>query len=85
MRNPAFDAIREQPQRRAEITDHLGLREIHLLHARRLKADVHDLRTAGPHDERRLLDRVVADRDDQVGPIDRFVHIVAFRSAAVPM
>ena len=37
------------------------------------------LRPAGAHDEGRLLDRVVADRDDQVGLVDRPVDIVPLR------
>jgi hypothetical protein len=37
------------------------------------------LRPARPHQERRLLNGVVADRDDQVGAVDRLVHVVAFR------
>ena len=37
------------------------------------------LRSALAHDEGRLLDRVVADRDDQIGPVDRPVDVVALR------
>ena len=37
------------------------------------------LRPARPHDERGLLDGVVADGEDQVGAVDRLVDVVALR------
>ena len=64
-------------QRRADVADHLGLREIDLLDIGRLIADMDHLRPFVAHDEGRLLDRVVADGDDEVGALDRLVHVVA--------
>ena len=44
-----------------------------------------DHRRAVPaHEERRLLDGVVADRDDQIGPVDRPMHVVALRQRRRP-
>ena len=62
-----FDAVGQQRQARAQVADDLGMREVHLLDVGRRVADVDHLRTLRAHDERRLLDRVVADRQDQVG------------------
>ena len=48
VRNLAFDPVRQKPQRRADIANHLGLREIDLLDIRRLIADMNDLRPVPP-------------------------------------
>ena len=72
-------AIGQRLQRGADIADDFGLREIDLLDSRRLIADMNDLRAALAHDERRLLDGVMADRDDEVGLFDRLVDIVPLR------
>ena len=49
---------------------------------RRRVADVDHLGAAGSHDEGRLLDRVVADGDDQVGPVDCLVDVVPLRQGS---
>ncbi len=55
------------------------MREVHLLDSGGKIADMQDPRSARAHQERRLLHRIVADRDDQIGPLDRIVDIVALR------
>ena len=77
VRQLALDAIGQQGQARPEIADDLGMREVHLLHVGRRVADVDHLRSLRAHDEGGLLDRVVANGQDQVGPVDRLVHVVA--------
>ena len=72
----ALEPVGQQRQARADVAHHLGMREVDLLDIGRRVADVDHLRPVRAHEERRLLDRVVADRDDQVGPVDRLVHIV---------
>ena len=42
-------------------------------------ADMDHLRPVVAHDEGRLLDGVVADRDDEIGLVDRLVDLVALR------
>ena len=74
----ALDPVREQTQRRTQVADHFGLREIHLFHVRGLIAHVHHLRTARPHDEWRLLDGVMTDAHDEIGAVDGLVHVIAF-------
>ena len=54
-----------------DVAHDLGVREVDLLHVGRRVADMDHLRPALAHDEGRLLDRVVADGDDQVGPVHR--------------
>jgi hypothetical protein len=51
--------------------------EVHLLDGGGQVADMQYLWSFRAHDEGRLLDRVVADRDDQVGAVDGSVHVVA--------
>ena len=67
----AFELVGQQRERRPDIADDLGVREEHFLDVRRRVADVDHLQAAGAHQERRLLDRVMADRDDQIGMIHR--------------
>ena len=74
---PAFQPVRQQREARPDIADDLGVRVIDFLHIRRQIADMDHPRPVRPHDEGRLLDRVVADADDQVGPVDRLMHVVA--------
>ena len=62
---------------RADVADDRGVREVDLLHVGRGVADVDDRRAARAHEERRLLDRVVPDRQDEVGLVDGLVHVVA--------
>ena len=73
----ALEPIGQKRQARPDIADDLGMREVDLLDVGRRVADMDHLRPALAHDEGRLLDRVVADGDDQVGPVDRPVHVVA--------
>jgi len=58
------------------------------LHRRRNVADIGDLgpRAGFTHQERRFLDRVVTDGDDEIGTLDCIVDVVAFgqrRSAKI--
>ena len=76
---PALEPVGQQRQARADIADHLGMREVDLLDIGRREADMDHLRPARAHEEGRLLDRVVADGDDQVGAVDRLVHVVPLR------
>ena len=81
---PAFGSLpssrsASRRERAADVAHHLGLRKVDLLDRRRLVADVDHLRPVVVHDERRLLARVVADGDDQVGLLDGVVHVVALR------
>ena len=77
VRDLAFDAVSQEPQRGTKIADDLGLREVDLFDMRRLVADMDDVRPVPAHDERRLLDRIVADRDDEVRALDGLVNVVA--------
>ena len=77
MMQPALDTIGEQLEARTDVAHHLALREVDLLDGGRRVADVDHLRPVRAHDEGRLLDGVVADRDDQVGLIDRLMDVVA--------
>ena len=65
------------PDRVSDIADHLNLREIDRVDFGRTKVDVNDLRTAGLHEERRLLDHIVSDINDHIGGLDRAVHEIA--------
>ena len=75
----AAEPVRQQRKARADVADHLRVGKVDLLHIGRREADVDDLRPARPHDEGRLLHRVVTDRDDQVGLVDRLVNVVPLR------
>ena len=77
VRQAALDAVGEQFETRPDVANHLALRKIDLLDGGRRVADMDHLRPLRAHDEGRLLDRVVADRDDQVGAVDRLVDVVA--------
>ena len=74
---PSLELLADRIEARLPNADHLALREIDLLDRRRRVADVDHLRARGPHDERRLLDGVVANSEDEVGAVDRLVNIVA--------
>src|SRR4029077_11379516 len=71
----AFDAIREEFQARPDIADHFTLREVDPLDISLRLADVDDLGPLRTHDEERLLDRFRADRDNEIGPVNSFMHI----------
>ncbi len=75
-RQLAHETFDEQHEARADIADEFCIREEHLLDRRGKIAHMQNLRSARTHEEGRLLNRVVADRDDQVGAIDRVVNIV---------
>jgi hypothetical protein len=53
------------------------VREEHFLYGRRKVSDVQHGRPFGAHDEGRLLHRVVADCDDEIGLVDRLMDIIA--------
>ena len=71
-----FNTISQQFQARPDITNHFALRKVDSLHVGRRVADVDHLRALRTHDERRLLDRIVTDGNDQVGAINGLVHVV---------
>ncbi|MNV14809.1 hypothetical protein D3C71_1055060 [compost metagenome] len=73
---PALKPVRQELEGGPEIPDHLGLREIDLLDSGRLVPDMNGLRSVAIHHEGRLFDRVVSDRDDEIGPFDGLVDIV---------
>jgi len=75
----AFEAIGECGKAGADVADDLGLREVDLLHRRRRDADMDHLRAVMAHQERWLLDGVMADRNDQVGLVDGLVHPIPLR------
>ena len=79
-----LDAIRQQFQARPDIANHLALRKVNPLHIGRRVADVDHLGTLRAHDERRFLDRIVTDGDDQIGAINGFVHVVTFAERSRP-
>jgi hypothetical protein len=74
-----FETVGKQRQARTHITHELRMREVHLLDGRRKIAHVQDGGAVRPHKEWRLLDGVVAYGDDQVGAIDRPMHVVPLR------
>src|SRR5207245_165093 len=63
--------------RPADIAHELRIREKHLLDRRGKIAHMENLRSVRTHQERRLLHRVVADGDDQIGPVDRAMNIIS--------
>ena len=67
----AFEPVGQKRQARPDIAHHFGMREVDPLDIGGREADVDHLWPRCAHQERRLLDRVVADRDDQVRPVDR--------------
>ena len=73
-----FDTISQQFQARPDIANHLALRKVDSLHVGGRITDVDHLRALRAHDERRLLDRIVPDGDDQVGAINGLMHVVTF-------
>ena len=80
----SLDAIRQQFQARPDIANHLALRKVNPLHIGRRVADVDHLGTLRAHDERRFLDRIVTDGDDQIGAINGFMHVVTFAERSRP-
>jgi hypothetical protein len=76
-RQLAFETVGQQRQARTDIPDKLRMREVHLLDRGGQITHMQDPRSARPHQERRFLHRIVADRDDQIGAIDRLVNMVA--------
>ena len=70
----------QAPQGVRDVADHLVLREVHLFDAGWVKADVKTTSRGplGAHQEWRLLDDIVTDRQNQIGFGDRVVNVVAF-------
>ena len=79
VRQLALHTIGQQREARADITDHFGMREEHLLDGGRQVAHVQHGRSPRAHDEGRFLHRVVPDRNDQIGAVDRPMDVIAFR------
>ena len=77
-RELALEASAEQIEAPGDVADDFGLREIHLFDGRGHEADVNDPVLPARHQERRLLDRFVADGDDEIGAVDRLVDVIAF-------
>ena len=76
----SFEPLGKSIDRGPDIADHLEIRMVDLFDSGGLVADMDDLRSARTfHEEGRLLDRVVADGDDQVGAFNRLVDVVALR------
>ena len=57
----AFQAIGDGREAGANVSHDLRLGEVYLLHRRRRRADMDDLRSTMAHQERRLLDGIMAD------------------------
>src|SRR5690606_33234714 len=71
------------PYRVGDVTDHFHLWEVNGVDFGGTEADVDDLCAAADHEERRLLDHVVADVDDQVGRFDGAVDEVTGRQRGI--
>lgn len=69
--------LADLPDGVGDVAHHFDLREIHRVHLGGTEVHVDHLGTAANHEERRLLDHVVADVDDQVGRLHRAMHEVA--------
>ena len=67
----------QQRKARSDIADHLGMRRKDLLHRRRHIADMDHFWPTRTHQKGRLLDRVMADGENQVGLVDGLVHVVS--------
>ena len=74
---PPFDTISQQFKAWPDISDYLALWKVDEFDVGRRIADMDDLRALRAHDEGRLLDGVVPDGDDQVGAVNRLMHIIA--------
>src|ERR1700721_4343093 len=75
----AFQPIGQASEAGANVSDDLRLRKVYLLHSRRRGADMNDLRSMMAHQERGLLDGIMADRDNQVVLVDGLVNPIPFR------
>jgi hypothetical protein len=60
------------------ISDDFRLGEINLFNGRRRRSEMNDLRSLRAHQERRLFDRVMSDRNNQISPVDRLMDPVPF-------
>ena len=78
-RQLAFETVGQQREARTDIADKLRMREEHLFDRGRQIAHMQNRRSAGAHQKGRLFDGIVPDRDDQIGALDRIMHIVALR------
>jgi len=77
------DGLADLPDTVGDVADHFDLREVHGVHRRRNKVDVDDLQVFAAHEERRFLDHVVPDVQDQVGMIDGTVDEIVVRKGRV--
>ena len=81
----AFQTIGKPRHGGADIANHFRIRVIDLLDMGRLATDMDHLGSTGvTHQERRLLDRVMTDRHDEVRKANGFVHIIALRKRRRP-
>ncbi|OTP79316.1 hypothetical protein PAMC26577_01995 [Caballeronia sordidicola] len=78
VRKLALNVIGKSRETQAKITYHFRMGEEHLFDVGRRVAHMNDLGSVRAHDERRLFDRVMADRQDQVSTVYCLVKIVAF-------
>ena len=74
----SLNTVGQQLQARSDITNHFALRKVDSLHVGGGITNVNHLRALRTHDERRLLNCVVPDGNDQVGAINSLVHVVTF-------
>src|SRR3954462_270722 len=84
MVQPPLEAIGQQLQARPDIADHFALRKVDPLYIGRRVADVNYLRTFRAHDEWRFFDGVVTNGDNQIGPVNRFMNVVALAERGGP-
>ncbi|MCY1284104.1 hypothetical protein D9M70_329980 [compost metagenome] len=77
------ERLADLPDGVGDVAHHLDLREVHRVDLGGTEVHVDHLGAAADHEERRLLDHVVADVDDQVGRFQRAVHEVAGRQRGV--
>ena len=74
----SLNTVGQQLQARSDITNYFALRKVDLLHVGGGITNVNHLRALRTHDERRLLNCVMPDGNDQVGAINSLVHVVTF-------
>ena len=86
------DAFGNRPSNRSANNDKLGptspttaaCGEVNLLHISRRITDMNHRRPTRTHDERRLLHRIMTDRNNQIRLINRRMHIIALRQRRRP-
>ena len=75
--------LHQPPDAVGDVADDFDLRKVNRIDRRRREVDVDDLDASVLHEERRLLDHVVADVDDQIRRLDRAVDEVTRRERRV--